>query len=267
MNQINRRQFLAQGGAAVSLGAILAACGNTAGPTAPGRLGSAAPPATLPTVTVDDTVLIRTAQSLHYSAIEVFERLIKAGSTSTAVGALLPGLVEFHKAQATKIGSEGGATAFECANPFVTDRYIDPTFEVLDGPTSTNPEKDSDKIAIAFEEWIARSHQDLVSALSDPKLRTSFLTVAVESSRASAALSLAAGEGDGKMFNPVLLEEDPIDKDEDGYPIYWVIPARFGQLTAVNLVVGEIDSEGQRFSVNLATPADNTYIEPDATCK
>lgn len=63
---LNRRDVLRQGGLALSLGALVAACGSgRSGSDAPGRIGVIVPPENeTADLTVDDAVLLRTLQSL-----------------------------------------------------------------------------------------------------------------------------------------------------------------------------------------------------------
>ncbi len=46
----------------------------------------------------------------------------------------------------------------------------------------------------------------------------------------------------------------------------FAVPSRFGQLTPVTLVVGARDDAGQRFSINIETPAENAYVYDGQTC-
>lgn len=261
MSEISRRQFLTQGGIAVSLGALIAACGDVAGPTGPGRLGNATAGSTLPTLQLDDTVLMRTAQSLHYTVIDVHQRLLDSGAAPSDFNAALTAVIAAHETQAERLGAATGGQPYECANPFAMDRYVEPAFAAMEG--SADKGRDAINIAIAFEEWIARSHQDMTAAVTDSDLRTTMLGIGTESTRQSALLSVTAQEPD---FEPTLMGGDPAEKDEDGFPIYYVIPARFGQVSGVLLAVGELSDDGQRYSVSLQTPADNTFVGPDATC-
>lgn len=264
MNQISRREFLAQGGLAFSIAAVLAACGDTTGPTGPGRVGNGDTGATLPTVTIDDTVIARTAQSLHHSVIDVYQRLTESELLPAAVATALAPLIEAHQTQAKLLDGSTGGAPFECPNPFVMDRYVEPTFRALDTAEIADPAVDSTKIALAFSEWITRSHQDLIGLVENPEMRSVLLTIGTEDANQAAILAVAAGE---PAFSPTLSGGDPQDQDDNGYPIYYVIPAEFGQVNAVKIVVGEPDAEGQRYSINLQTPADNSFVLADTECK
>jgi len=71
--RFGRRKLLHTGGLTLSLGAIIAACGeDRAGGTEPGRVGNAPDVTPLPAGEVDDVVLLRTAQSLEHSALDAY---------------------------------------------------------------------------------------------------------------------------------------------------------------------------------------------------
>lgn len=262
MNQLNRRQFLVQGGVTLSLGAVIAACGGGS-TSSPGRLGQGDTGATLPAVTVDDAVLFRTAQSLHYSAADVHQRVIDSGLAPTAVVTALQNLITIHRAQADQLGLGTAGNPYNCANPFAQDRYTEPAFTALETSSGDGAVRDAVNISLAFEEWVARSHQDMASALTEGGNRQTMLAIGTAVARQSVALSVAA---ERPTFEPTLFGEDPVEKDDDGFPIFYTMPARFGQVTGITLVVGELDDDGQRFNVNMQTPADNTYVLPEMSC-
>jgi hypothetical protein len=52
----------------------------------------------------------------------------------------------------------------------------------------------------------------------------------------------------------------------EAFPSFYAIPAPFGQLTGITLVVGVADDEGARTSVQLQTPAANSFVYNDFSC-
>ncbi|MFM7488875.1 MAG: hypothetical protein ACKO36_00880, partial [Actinomycetota bacterium] len=82
MQNLSRRRFLLAGGATVSLGALISACGGGGSKSGIARVGLAPDPAKLPTAEVTDVTLLRTATSLEYNAIFVYEAAKDAGYLS-----------------------------------------------------------------------------------------------------------------------------------------------------------------------------------------
>ena len=66
--------------------------------------------------------------------------------------------------------------------------------------------------------------------------------------------------------SPVLTSGEEPETDNEGLPPHFAISARFGQLTPVPLQVGVVDEAGQRFTINLETPAENSYAYEGETC-
>ena len=103
----------------------------------------------------------------------------------------------------------------------------------------------------------------MVKALQDKSLRSASILIGSEEQRHAAALAGAINPD--VIIGPVVL--GGIDEpDADGFPIPYAIPSTFGQLTGISLVVGDVDAEGSRFSVQLQTPADNTFVYDSMSC-
>lgn len=260
---MNRRDLLRAGGLTLSLGAIVAACGDRGGPSAPGRLGVAPPPATLPAGTVDDLVLLRTAQSLHHTAVAVHEALLERGVLTGDDEALVARLIDDHRRSAATIGElvgQAGGEAFACPNPFVMERAVEPTLAAID---ADNVLRDVLSIAHAFEAWIGASHQALVSALSEPSLRRAVMQVGAESLRHATVLARLINPD--QTFAPTF--QGGVDEpDDEGFPVPYAIPSTFGRVSGIDVVVGPRNEEGQRFSVQLQTPAANTFVYDTTSC-
>ena len=263
---IDRRSLLRNGGLIVGFGAIVAACGtDRAGSDNPGRLGVAAPLPTLPEAEINDGVFLRTAQSLEYTALAVYEAAAGLDVLSRAELGLVGRFVEDHERHAADIGAlaeTAGAEQFECPNPFLMDRAVTPILGALDG--SDDLHRDVLNIAHAFESLAGATYQALIGALEDASLRTTAMIIGGEEQRHAAALASAINPD--ALISPVLLGETAIDTDEDGFPIPYAVPSTFGQLTGINLVVGARDAEGARFSIQLQTPADNTLVYDYLSC-
>ena len=262
---LGRRALLRNGGLALSLGAIAAACGtDRGGSTDPGRLGVADEAPEVEQGVIDDVVLLRTAQSLEHTLLAVYAAVEKAGGLGSAGSALAARFVEDHTAHAAAIGAlikAAGGEEFACANPFIVDRSVDPIFAAIDGSDDT--ERDLFNISHAFEDLAAATFQALTTALSDPALRSELMRIGSEENRHASALAKVINPG--VVFSPAMSGE-PLENDSDGFPRVYAIPSTFGQLTGINLVVGARDVEGARFATQLQTPAENTYVYADQSC-
>ncbi|MFW2335789.1 ferritin-like domain-containing protein, partial [Ilumatobacter sp.] len=242
-----------------------AACGDDrTGSDAPGRLGVAEAAPTLPEPEVDDGVLLRTAQSLEYTALAVYDAAAGLGVLETAELGLVERFVADHERHAGEIGALTGAVGaeeFRCANPFVMERAVAPILAALEG--SDDLHRDVLNIAHAFESWAGASYQALVGSLGAPELRREAIRIGGEEQRHAAVL--AAAINPTQAVSPVLLGEVE-QPDDAGFPVPYAIPATFGQLTGIELVVGARDEEGSRFSIQLQTPAANSLVYDYLSC-
>jgi len=263
----DRRQLLRTGGLTLSLGAIIAACGeDRAGGTDPGRVGEAPSVTPLPEGTVDDIVLLRTAQSLEHSAIDAYAAARGLDVLSAHQDAIAQRFVDDHTGHSVALGgfiTDAGGEEFACANPWVTRRVITPIFDAIDD--SDDPLRDVLNVAHALESLAAASYQSLVGSLTLPDLRMKIMQIGADENRHAAALAIAiTGAPDGYV-SPLLLGETA-PEEEPEFPALWAVPSTFGMVSAVELVVGAPNEEGQRFSIDLQTPAANTFVYADQSC-
>ncbi len=131
----SRRDALKIGGLSVTLGALVAACGqDREGDDAPGRVGNAPVPTALPDYPVDDAVLLRTASSLEYTAIAVYETVLDLGILDADAVTLVERLIEDHGEVADvmdELTVAAGGEAWTCPNPWLMERVVEPTFELI----------------------------------------------------------------------------------------------------------------------------------------
>ena len=263
---LDRRALIRNGGLALSMGAIIAACGNDrAGSDDPGRLGINPPVPTLPEAEVNDAVLLRTAQSLEYTALAVYEQAAGLDVLNGDETKLVGRFVSDHERHAADLGaliSRAGGEEFTCPNPFIMDRAVMPILGALDD--SDDLHRDVLNIAYAFEYLAGASYQALVGALEEASLRSSAMLIGGEEQRHAAALASVINPD--SLISPALFGE-PVDNDDDGFPVPYAIPSTFGQLTGIDLVVGKRDEvEGTRFSTQLQTPAANSFVYEYENC-
>lgn len=134
----SRRDALKIGGVSLSLGALVAACGeDRAGDEGAARVGTADAPEALVDYVVDDVVRLRTASSLELTAIDVYETALSLdGAVADDERALVEQLIANHTAIADEMGAltqAAGGEAWTCTNPWLMDRLIGPALAAITG--------------------------------------------------------------------------------------------------------------------------------------
>ncbi len=153
----SRRDALRLGGIAVSLGGMIAACGeDRGGDTAPGRVGNAPEVTTPPDYEVNDIVLLRTASSLELTAIEVYETALDLdGAVPDELVPLVERLIEDHRDTAATMESltvDAGGEAWTCPNPWFMDRLVAPTIDSILSPIVGVVLEDTSMVQVLGEE-------------------------------------------------------------------------------------------------------------------
>jgi hypothetical protein len=263
----DRRTLLHAGGLTLSLGAIIAACGeDRAGGTEPGRVGNAPDVEPLPEGEIDDIVLLRTAQSLEHTALDAYTAARGLDVLSAAQDTIVQRFVDDHTGHSVALGgfiTSAGGEEFACANPWVARRVITPIFDALEG--SDDKLRDVLNIAHGLESLAAASYQALVGSLVEPDLRMKIMQIGADESRHAATLAMAITGTPAGYINPLLLA-DPAPAEESEFPVVYAVPSKFGMVSAIELVVGDANDEGQRFAINLQTPAANTFVYSELSC-
>jgi rubrerythrin len=263
---MDRRTLIRNGALTISFGALVTACGtDRGGSSAPGRIGVAEAGPELFEEEVDDVTLLRTAQSLEFTAIDVYAAAAETGALSADESALAQRFVEDHQRHAADLGKlivRNSGEPFECANPFLVDRAVVPILGALDG--SDDLHRDVLNIAYAFESLAGASYQALVSSLANKPLRVTAMQIGGEEQRHAAAI--AAALNPDTYFSPTLTGGQD-ESDENGIPLRYAIPSVFGQVSGIDLTVGAVNDEGSRFSIQLQTPAANSLIYSNQSCE
>lgn len=278
-DRLSRRRLLVTTGLGASLGAVLAACGSS-DDGAPGRVGYAPVPTEPPEEPVDDAVLLRTATSLEYTALDVYDRITELGALDDTGADLVSRFVEDHTSEAAtmaELTGRAGGEPFECANPWFAERVIPEMFERITGredvpegeepiPPSDDPARDAMGIAYAIESTLAAMYQGLVVELSDPELRTEAITAATRAARHAAAAALARDGAPQAYVSPLIIggELDP-SANEGLLPVF-AVPGHFGSLAPVQVAIGPASDAGTRFTTSLQTPAANSYAYASLSC-
>ena len=272
-SRLGRRELLVAGGATVSLGALLAACGGSTA-AEPGRVGYAPVPTPLPTETIDDTVYLRTAQSIEQTIVDVYGTITDSGALTGAAADLLTRLVEDHTATATEVGdlaASAGGEPYDCANSWYLSRVVPQIFERITGNEAEGIEPTDDQardmlaIMDAMESMAGAMYQGLVEKLGDQQLRAEVVRLAARSVRHSAAVAIASSGAPEGYVSPVVVGEE-VEPNEAGVIPLYAIPAQFGTLSPYQLIIGPANSAGTRFTLAVETPADNSFIYANETC-
>lgn len=211
---IDRRGFLRIGGLTVAGTAILAACGDNApaGGETP-RVGTVPPVTDLPTAVITDVALLRTATSLEYSAVSLYDLLL-ADYSNLFTGDLADALELFqryrddhqvHADLVTKLVEGLDGEPYECPNPRIEQYYIDESLRLINGDPKTDPPvepspdpaQDLLVVAHAFEELAASTYQALVPMLSLPELRADSMRIGAQESRHASLMA--------RLMNPTAI--------------------------------------------------------------
>lgn len=277
---LSRRGLLRVGGLSLSFGAVLAACGSDSGQ--PGRVGNVPAPTALPEPDLDDrgvpsdAVLLRTATSLEYSAIDLYERLIELGVFEGQTAALVERLVDEHTAHAegtAALTTEAGGDPYECANSWVTERVTEPLLRRITGDDgegiepSDDPARDALTLVHAFESMLSASYQQLVVQLRTPQLRQEAIGYGAIDARHAAAVAIARDGAPNAYVNPELTGGTIDLSATDGVMPLFAVPGRFGSLAPVEFTLGPSNDAGTRFTTNIQTPAANTWVYADQSCE
>ena len=266
MSGLSRREVLRGGGMLLTVGVIGTACASNAAGGAPGRVGIAPPPPTLPQVEdpPNDVTLLRTAQSMEYSALELYKALTAAGVLSSDEATLFDRIVQDHTRHADEIGqliTAAGGAAFACANSFMMDRSVNPALAAMEGTDDAH--RDVLNIAWAFESMFGASYQSFVRQLQTLELRTAAALHSGEEQRHSTVLARVINPK--QTFSPTFFGKSE-EKDAAGFPVPYAIPSVFGKVSGIDLVIGAVTAEGSRFAIQLQTPAQNTFVYEYMAC-
>lgn len=299
MSPLSRRALLRSGGV-LSLGAIVAACGDRQVSQAPGRVGNVPPVTDLPQGDVDDLALLRTASSLEFTAIEVYRIVTAAGLVDDAYMIPFERFVSDHQEHAELLSSlitQAGGEPYTCPNPWIMDRAVAPILANVLGDEgagiepSDDPQRDVVNVALAFENLAGASYQALVGQLAEPELRRDLMLIAVDEVRHASVIAMIRTGTPKAYVAPQLVGagpeaeegaeaegqagagaetgsggEAPAEGEEEEQASSFVLQSRFGSLAALTLMLGKADEAGGRFSATLETPAANSIIYESMSC-
>jgi hypothetical protein len=210
----NRRQFLRAGGLTVVGGGILAACGPSNSGEVP-RVGTVPPTTALPDAPVTDIALLRTATSLEYNALYVYESVASLGVLDELKSTITSRFAEDHGAHAeatAALTTQLGGEAYRCPNPRLQSIYVEPAMRLILGSKAAadllgieepagaeilpSPDQITDILVLAdaLESLAAATYQALVPAFNDKALRAEAMRIGAQEAQHASLL--------GTLINP-----------------------------------------------------------------
>jgi len=267
MNNISRRDALRVSGLTVFGAAFLASCGKQSGVQESGNISSegvATPPAELPEGVVTDVVLLRTAASLEYNAIDTYTAALDGGLLSGEYAKLTDAVKRFrddHLAHATALNGlivALGGKAHTCANERIDRIYIQPALELITASDNPDMAKDVVALAHALENVAAQTYQGVVTSLSAPNLRADAIRIAQDEVRHAVVLA--------QVLNGGYASVGPTTNEATGKANIASVPGPYGPLAAIPLTVGTPNAEGLKTSLSLETPSLNSLIYDYVSC-
>lgn len=258
MQHLSRRRFLLAGGASISLGALLAACGGSSS-SGIARIGLAPDPADLPDAPVTDVTLLRTATSLEYNAIFVYEAAAAAGYLSGDAATLAKRFLADHQSHAdatAELTEAAGGRAFTEPNPRLQSVYVEPALGLI--AEAADPAADVLALAYALETLAGATYQMYTPKFVDKELRRAAMGIGADEARHAGIL--------GAVLNPDRLVSSygasvAAEYREEGEPLpFYSSPAAFGTQSPIPVTLGPVDEAGGRTTVNLETPYLNSMV-------
>lgn len=252
---VSRRRFLLAGGATISFGALIAACGGSES-TGIARIGLAPEATALPDAPVTNAALLRTATSLEFNAIFVYEAAIEAGYLSGDAATLAKRFLDDHKSHAEATASlteQVGGQAYTEPNPRLQSLYVEPALGLV--AAADDVAADTLALAYALETLAGATYQFYVPMLDDASLRAAAMGIGQQESRHAATL--------GAVLNPERLVSShglaiAAQYREEGDPSpFYAVPSAFGSLAPVPVTLGPADA---RTTVDLETPSLNSMV-------
>ncbi|MCU1344589.1 MAG: hypothetical protein JWL70_855 [Acidimicrobiia bacterium] len=196
---LSRRRLLTVGGFSVATSAVLAACGkdHSLDPKVVPVAGEQSKVSPAPERTIDDIVLLRTASSVEYVAIDVYQAALDNGFLTgdlAAAARLFQGQHREHAALFEQTTREIGGEAFTTRNQAVWDNVVTPA---LKGGTVAGKEvkpvlidtKGAVIFAHSLENVAASTYQSMVPILTQAALRQTVMTVGTVEARHAAVLA------------------------------------------------------------------------------
>jgi rubrerythrin len=251
LSRVDRRTLLRTTGLTIGAGAVLAACSGSDS-TGLARVGTVPERTTLEEAQVTDTVLLRTAMSLEYSAINTYKAAADAGFLSgnnAAIDAV--GLfVAEHQAHAQALAgliTAAGGTPYNQSNERIDSVYVEPALALI--TESDDPQLDTLLFAHALETLATSTYHHYVSLLNNAPLRAEAIRIGADEAQHAAAIV--------HLLKPGLTNVAP-SLDENGNPQPASVPSAFSSLSSVSVALGPTNEAGQKTTIIMDTPSLNS---------
>ena len=267
LENLTRRELLKMSGLSIAGITFLAACGAQSGVTASPNIASAGtvPPTTaLGEVVVSDTVLLRTAASLEYSAIDAYTTMLDGGLLTGDFASLKDAIKRFrddHNGHADAINTivvSYGGKAHKCANTRVNNIYVDPALKLITADGNADAARDAVTLAHALENLATQTYQGIIALLAEPSLRGSAMRVGQDEARHAVVLA--------QVLNPGYMAIGPSTDEVTGKAKVASVPSAFGSLSSIQISLGAPNSEGAKTSLSLETPSLNGLVYDEISC-
>ena len=267
MNNISRRDALRVGGLSVFGAAFLAACGKQSGVVESSNIlseGVVPPTTALPAGIVTDVVLLRTAASLEYNAIDTYNAVLEGGLLTGDYAKLTDAVKRFrddHQAHADAVNQlvvALGGKAHTCANARIDSLYIQPALALVTAKDNPDMSKDVIALAHALENLATQTYQGVVASLASPSLRGDAIRVAQDEARHAVVLA--------QVLNGGYASVGPTTNEATGKPNVASVPSAYGSLSSVLLQVGAPNADGVKTALTLETPSLNGLIYDFVDC-
>lgn len=267
VSQLSRRDLFRLGGIGLISASWLAACGSQEGLTADNAIasiGSVPPISTPPEVEVTDVVLLRTAASLEYNAIDTYTAALDTGLFSGDYAAAVQVAKRFredHQTHADAINSlvvALGGKVHRCANTRINSLYVQPAFELI--TTEGNPDVALDAVTLvhSVENLLSQMYQGFVGLLTEPKLRGDAIHIGQCGARRAVILA--------QLLNPGLSGVGPSAAPATGTSNVVAIPSAFGTLANLRASFGPPNADGVKATIAMETPSLNALVYEFVTC-
>jgi len=266
-SNFSRRELLRIGGIGAISTALLAACGNEAGVVADkaiASLGTVPPTTALAEAEVTDIVLLRTAASLEYNAIDTYKWALDDGLFTGDYAEAAEAAKRFsddhrlHADAINKIVVSLGGKAHTCANERIDRLYIQPAIKLITTNGNADSSKDAVMLAHALESLAAQTHQGLVPVVMSPEIRGEMIRIGGYAARRAVILA--------QILNPGLALVGPTVDATTGATNVASVPSAFGGLASIKASFGPANSEGAKTALAMETPSLNGLVYEFVTC-
>ena len=267
LENLSRRELLKMSGLSIAGIAFLASCGAQSGVPASPNVASAGtvPPTTaLGEVVISDSVLLRTAASLEYNAIDTYTKVLDGGLLTGDFASLKDAIKRFrddHISHADAINAlvvSHGGKAHTCANTRVNRLYVDPALKLITADGNADAARDAVTLAHGLENLATQTYQGIVALLAEPSLRGSAMRVGQDEARHAVVLA--------QVLNPGYSAIGPTTDEATGKANVAAVPSAFGSLSVIQISIGTPNAEGAKTSLSLETPSLNGLVYDEISC-